>query len=187
MIKIDLDDALNFLINHKEALRKYCRIISLVQTTDISSNLDFQHTFNGFYRVRRGKEWQEYFYSFFEKNKNVETFTITNIMTQLYNDTGRIEASFSSKMLASINPDQPIWDSIILKNFGKKAPAGNTVDRISASGTLYKEIIDIYKEYLLTDESNHNIKQFDLALLEFSKITNIKKIDFLTLGTHPKS
>lgn len=55
-------------------------------------------------------------------------------MKQLYNDTGRIETSFSSKILASLHPDQHIWHCIVLKKFNKKAPTGNSIERILASG-----------------------------------------------------
>ena len=34
----------------------------------------------------------------------------------MYEATGNIEASFSSKMLATINTDMPIWDCYVVQN-----------------------------------------------------------------------
>ncbi|MDY0209336.1 MAG: hypothetical protein RBR48_04065, partial [Bacilli bacterium] len=46
---------------------KYRKIMSIVNTTDVSKNEDFQKLFNGFYRVRqRNEEWYKEFYSLFE-------------------------------------------------------------------------------------------------------------------------
>lgn len=41
------------------------------------------------------------------------------ILRELYDLTnGRIEASFSSKMYATLYPEKPIWDQFVLKFLG---------------------------------------------------------------------
>ncbi len=36
---------------------------------------------------------------------------------------GRYEPSFSSKLSATLDPNEPVWDHYVIKNTGQKAPA----------------------------------------------------------------
>ena len=81
---------------------KYKMIIENVRKVDVSADLDFQRTYNGFYRIRRNAEWRAAYYGLFEEIKNSNP-TFEQIIRTLYRDTGNIEASFSSKMLATVD------------------------------------------------------------------------------------
>ena len=96
-------------------LDKYRYIMDNVWNTDVSLNADFQRTFNGFYIVRRNEEWRKVYYGLFEQMKSGAP-TFANILTYLFEHTGNIEPSFSSKMLATIYPNQPIWDQYVVQN-----------------------------------------------------------------------
>lgn len=97
-------------------LDKYQFIMERVKKTDLSTDADFQRTFNGFYIVRRNEKWRRIYYEYFEGVK-AGTPTFESILTYLYECTGNIEPSFSSKMLATIFPDKPIWDRYVLKTW----------------------------------------------------------------------
>ena len=96
-------------------LDKYIFIINQLKRTDVSKDLLFQRTFNGFYIVRRNDAWRKVYYDYFENIKG-ESPTFSSIITHLYAHTGNIEPSFSSKMLATIFPEKPIWDQYVIKN-----------------------------------------------------------------------
>jgi len=53
------------------------------------------------------------------------------LLLRLFQKTGQIEASFVSKMPASIDPDQPIWDSMVLKNLNLKLRGKSSEIRLS--------------------------------------------------------
>lgn len=78
---------------------------------DVSSDRDFQTAFNGFYQVRRNEEWRKLFYALFEEVKGREP-SYEYILRALYEATGNVVVSFSSKMLATINADIPRWSSV---------------------------------------------------------------------------
>lgn len=62
--------------------------------------LIFNEHSTGFYIVRRNESWRKSYYEYFESVKNGKQ-TFENIITYLYESTGNIELSFSSKMLAT--------------------------------------------------------------------------------------
>ena len=51
-----------------------------------------------------------------------------SVIEELYRRTGRIEASFSSKLLSALDPNMPIWDSIVLSKLHIK-PALSQVNK----------------------------------------------------------
>lgn len=90
---------------------KLCRIAHIVEV-DVSTDTAFQKKFTSFYRVGRDDRWRREFYCLFEECKTVEALSFQYILQEMFNRTGRIEASFSSKLLATLNPQMPILDSI---------------------------------------------------------------------------
>ena len=97
-------------------LEKYNYIRENLHKCGVSKDEKFQKTFNAFYRVRRDEEGRNKFYDYFEEKKNISNITFETIIKDIFLRTGNIEASFSSKLLSTINPDMPIWDQYVLKN-----------------------------------------------------------------------
>lgn len=68
-----------------------------------------------------------YYSLFVSAKKNDVTFEY--IIRELYRLTGNVEASFSSKMLATIDASKPVWDKYVLQNLGLeltgKTPKGS--------------------------------------------------------------
>lgn len=117
-------------------LQKYLHIRNLIYNVDVSKSAEFKQAFNGFYRMRqRSQLFYDTFYRFMEENK-YQSPTFERTMNFLFEKLGRVEASFSSKLVATINPELPIWDSIVLKNLGKKAPAYYRKNRLQEAVEL---------------------------------------------------
>ena len=138
----------------------------------------FQHAFNAFYRVRRTAEWRTGYYKLLEQAKK-QHYVFANEIGCLYVETGNIEASFSSKMIATIDSDKPIWDQYVLQNMGLELKGKNPRERVENAILIYDRIERWYKDYLTTEEARKNIKEFDRWLPSYSWIPDIKKIDYL--------
>ncbi len=103
----------NFLAKKFE-IAKYVFLKDNVFITDVSKDSDYQKAFNGFYLVRRNTEWREKYYKCFQKVKMHEP-SFCNIISTLNKELdGKIEPSFSSKMLATINPQMPMEQYLLL-------------------------------------------------------------------------
>ena len=131
-----------------------------------------------FYRVRRNAEWGKCYYKIFEQAKK-EHYFFADVIGCLYVETGNIEASFSSKMIATIDPNKPIWDQYVLQNLGLELKGKNPRERVENAILIYDRIERWYKDYLTTEEARKNIKEFDRWLPSYSWIPDIKKIDYL--------
>lgn len=138
----------------------------------------FQRLFNGYYRVRRNDQWRKHYYDLFQKAR-AEQYDFAQIATELYHATGNVEASFSSKMLATINPDRPIWDQYVLLNLGLNLTGRTQDERIRNAILLYDEIIGWYKAFLATEAGKECIRSFDRWLPNYAWVSSVKKIDCL--------
>ena len=128
--------------------------------------------------VRRNAEWRQCYYRLFERAKQ-HHFSFADVIGSLYVETGNVEASFSSKMIATIDPEKPIWDQYVLQNLGLELKGKNPREKIGNAVEIYHQIGEWYAEYLKTDEARENIAEFDRWLPSYAWITDVKKIDYL--------
>lgn len=181
---MNIDSSIDILRTRYKDIEKYAEIMSKIQVTDVSVNEDLQRTFNAFYRVRRNALWRKDFYTLFEECKKKKGLSFEFILREMYKRTSRIEASFSSKMLATINPQMPIWDSIVLSKLGIKPRAHykDRQERLNESIEIYESIVDWYIELVKTSKAQVGLEVFDKAFPEFVWMTSVKKIDFILWG-----
>lgn len=157
-------------------LDKYQYIMDQVGKTDVSTDAYFQRTFNGFYMVRRNEAWRKAYYQLFEQAKT-GTPTFASILTHMFECTGNIEPSFSSKMLASIFPEKPIWDRYVVQNLNMELVGSTKQERLKNAIALYADMEKWYEDFLQTDKAQECIEVFDRLMPDYKQISNIKKID----------
>ena len=177
MIYIDAKKVIETRIAESMGFEKYKHILEIVQKTDVSTDLDFQRSFNGFCRVRRNAEWRKAYYDLFERvNKSNPSFEY--IIRTMYEATGNIEASFSSKMLAMINPEMPIWDRYVVQNLCLNMKGKTKEDQLKCAINLYDQMISWYDGFLQTENGRECISEFDRILPGYVWMSDVKKIDF---------
>lgn len=177
MEKIDPAKVFQQRIALSLGMDKYAVIMNTVRNTDVAADTTFQRTFNGFYMVRRDSQWQSHYYALFEKAKSASV-SFEDILYRLHELTGQVEASFASKMLATLNPDMPIWDQYVIKNLGVKLPSQNDPDRLRKTVEIYTSICTWYNDFLDTDNALECVSKFDEMLPDYAWVSRVKKIDF---------
>jgi hypothetical protein len=105
-----------------EGLHRYVHLQAQSHLGDLRANAAYRTQFNRFYRVRRDKAWQDQFYDLLERTKRRPT-AFAAVLRALHRRTGRYEASFASKLLATVDPEMPVIDAVVLKNLGLRLPA----------------------------------------------------------------
>ena len=138
--------------------------------------------FNGFYQLRqRPREWYEHFYRILEGLKNSER-TFGQVLQELLERTGRVEASFTSKALATRHPEQPIIDKWVLAFLKRKAnlvpPPRSSVDRIERWAQFYDQMAQWYRSFGSSPEGAKCIRRFDV-ICPGRSVCDPKKLDFM--------
>ncbi len=175
-INFDVNKIFQERLASSMGLDKYQFIMEQVKKTDVSTDTVFQRTFNGFYIVRRNETWRKVYYDHFESVKG-STPTFASILTHLYEHTGNIEPSFSSKMLATIFPDKPIWDRYVVQNLNMELVGATKEERLSNAIALYADMEKWYADFLQTDKAKECIEAFERVMPDYKHISSVKKID----------
>lgn len=165
----------------KKGLDKYINIMTTFKKINIADNLEFQKTFRNFYKIsHRINEFYIEYFKYFEGIKNDTNIDFKTILTNINSFSGYLEMSFSSKILHTINPDYPIWDSVVTKgHFEIEAPKESSkYDRIIEAVKKYNMYKDKFYEFMNSTEGKKIITAFDNYFPD-SKISDAKKIDFI--------
>lgn len=167
-----------------KGLDQYVWLQANRDSSDLRSNSLFRRRFNHFYRVRRKKEWQDQFDELLESLKG-ETVCVPDVFDALYRATGRYEASFASKLLATLDPHMPIIDSVVLKNLQLRLPAASSKDRVNRIHQLHSSLLSCCRDYLATEDGKYLVKRFRETYVA-TEVSDIKMLDLVVWQTRAK-
>jgi hypothetical protein len=175
-IALTHSEIVSLLPKVKPGLDKYLWLQSKIEGGgNFHSDSEFRRRFNGFYRVRRGSTWQESFYGLMARAKD---WPFSTVLAELSAVTGRVEASFSSKLCASLNPLLPVIDSFVLKNVGLKLPSIGSKDRARKVCEVYESLRQRYCTFLGSDNGRALVHEFRRYYPTVS-ITELKMVDLV--------
>ena len=169
---------LDNLEHRRGDLERYRFVMGAIPDRDVSQCSDFQRTFNGLYMVRRNAAWRLAFFNLLEASKT-EAVEFPDLLSALYRATGRIEASFASKLLATIDPSQPIYDSIVRQNLRLPVRRGSAAVRMAMLCEDHATIGRAYAAIIDTPEFGQLKQAFDRRFPSYACFTDVKKLDFM--------
>jgi len=169
-------------LREKGAVTKYLRLQSQVRETNVARDFDFQRSFNGYYKVRyRSQEWRRTFYEIFEASKaGSPGVGFRAVLANLHRRTTNYEASFSSKLVASLDPSAPVWDSRLMAYWGLRAPNQQHKARLEAFVEVYEMLRNLMAGLLASSGGQTIIAQFDKEFSSEAKhVSDMKKADLV--------
>ena len=161
----------------EKGLAKYLDLQKRLRATHVARDRDFQRAFNGFYRVRRNAAWQAVYFDLLEREK-AERRGFESVLRELHAGLGRYEASFASKLTASVNPALPVIDAFVLKNMGLRLPSRTSPDRLGGIGEAHRRLADSYARLLASTEGMTAVAAFEQFYPD-TGLHDVKKLDLL--------
>lgn len=166
----------------EDGLKKYLWLQDEVSRNPNAHNSPhFRKRFNHFYRIRRGAPWQDSFYSLFGRARQ-QSLGFRAVLDALRQETGRYEASFASKLVATLNPTEPVIDSVVLKNLGMKLPKATSLNRVEEIRQVHTGLKIALNAFLQTNDGKYLVAQFQ-KMYPSANITNIKMLDLVLWQT----
>jgi hypothetical protein len=150
---------------------------------------EYKRKFAHFYKLNQGLKNANDKKSFFNLLKdciNNNNDNYVDVLNKLSGKTGRNEMSFASKIVATVNPQKPVIDRIVLGHFKINRPSyGDLQQRISKSINIHNEIETDYLKFLRSNLGKELISIFNTKIKQHRnfKITKIKKLDFILWQT----
>jgi hypothetical protein len=149
---------------------------AFARSTIVADDRAFQTRFNGFYKVRRGAAWQQFFYNLMDRCRR-DRLMFSSVLVELREKTGRCEASFASKLFATVNQDWPVIDSVVLANVGEKLPRPALPDRMERIIELHQDMRDWFCWYLTSADGGFLVAEF--RRVHACNITEMKMLDLV--------
>ena len=97
-----------------KGLEKYLWLINSLHQVNVAEDREYQRRYNGYYKIRqRSVTFYKDYYNYLETKKKSGT-TFEDTLSYLHNTCGSYESSFSSKLVAMIDPTKPVWDQHVI-------------------------------------------------------------------------
>jgi hypothetical protein len=164
-------------------LAKYAWLQTELSVRDVSRDVEYRKRFGGFYRVRRSADWRDAYFGILEKAKSAP-IPFEEALQRLFEATGRVEASFASKLVATVDPLQPVIDSVVLANLGLRLPTQAASDRFARIRHIHRQLAQLYSTFLASHSGRYLVSQFHQAYPD-AQVTEIKMLDFVLWQTRP--
>lgn len=164
----------------ERGLASYSWLQAELHKRNVAADREFQKKFGGFYRVRRNAQWRGAFSGILERAKT-SPLTFGHALRRIHEATGRVEASFASKLVA-IDPDQPVIDSLVVGNLGLKLPKAHAPNRLQDLEAVHRQMAVAYKAYLDSREGRRLVEAFRCRYPD-SNLSAIKMLDLVLWKT----
>lgn len=162
-----------------KGLRSYCWLQNNFINCNVSIDREFQSRYNAFYRVRRNAQWRKKYFSLMESTKTTHGVNFEYALHWLFKSTGNFEASFASKLVATLNPDVPVIDRFVLANMDLRLPYPHEDNRERKIIAVYNELVTRFSELMNTPSIKVLYSRFDQYYPHNINISNLKKVDLV--------
>lgn len=98
-----------------------------------------------------------------EREKSSASTAYGDVLREMHEFTGNVEASFASKMIATLHPDKPIWDSLVLARLGLMLKVPTAQAKLENAVEVCEQIVSWCETYLATDDCEKSIISFEFS------------------------
>jgi hypothetical protein len=163
----------------RKGVQQYLAIMDALPTVNVATDRDFQRQYNTFYRVRqKPARWYSTYFHYLQACKS-EPATFEQVLDYLHSQLSSYEASFASKLAATLNPREPIWDKFVLQNTGHRSPPYGCEDRLARIKAVYASLRTWYANKLAAEDGRLIVAVFNEMVPEHNRISDLKKVDFV--------
>ena len=163
-------------------LDSYDYLQKRLSKTNVAADLEYQSKYIGFYVMgRRPAGWYSCYFNLLEQQKKNRRLLFEETLRNIHSSTRRVEPSFSSKLVATVRPEMPVYDSLVLANLNIKRPRSYVPADIRLTDALraYEEIQTFHEDLLRYKFFQKLKSEFDRRFSQFSHFTDAKKLDIL--------
>ena len=171
----------NAIQSAQSHLAAYRQLMHLLPKVDVTKDKEFQERFVAFHQIaHRSPAWHATYFQLLEVAKVIGA-EFADVLEELWQETGRYEPAYASRLVANADPGQPIWDRFTLTRSGLRAPAYLDPDKLKKAGDVYYQIRKWYAGYLESPGGQRLVDLFDKEAPEFQAINDLKKVEFTLL------
>lgn len=163
-----------------KVLATYCWLQDNLHKRNVAVDTEYRKKFSGYYRMRFvSQEYRDQFFELFEEIKSESSPSFRVVSQKLFQVDGKHEFSFITKMLHTIEPSRPIYDSqvdIALEIHRYYQP--NFEEKLRQDEHILAQISAAYRELASSPGMIELLAEFDKIIPGYTMSAE-KKIDFI--------
>ena len=163
-----------------KVLATYCWLQDNLHKRNVAVDTEYRKKFSGYYRMRFvSQEYRDQFFELFEEIKSESSPSFRVVSQKLFQVDGKHEFSFITKMLHTIEPSRPIYDSqvdIALEIHRYYQP--NFEEKLRQDEHILAQISAAYRELASSPGMIELLAEFD-KIIPGHTMSAEKKIDFI--------
>ena len=163
-----------------KVLATYCWLQDNLHKRNVAVDTEYRKKFSGYYRMRFvSQEYRDHFFKLFEEIKSESSPSFRAVSQKLFQVDGKHEFSFITKMLHTIEPSRPIYDSqvdIALEIHRYYQP--NFEEKLRQDEHILAQISAAYRELASSPGMIELLAEFD-KIIPGHTMSAEKKIDFI--------
>ena len=177
----NIEEVVRRLMRIENRLKDYDYLCQNLMTTDVTAGTEFQIKYRDYY-VMNDLDWEACWYDEYfrilEREKFEREVPFERILKDIHAITNRVETSFTSKLLATVNPCLAVYDKYVRENLRLENPSDYPREvRIDKSIEVYSCLQILASEIIQSESFDTWRNRFDEAFPQFSHFTDIKKLD----------
>ena len=161
-------------------LSTYCWLMDNLHIRNVFTDQEYRKTFAGYYRMRFvSQPYRDAFFALFEQMKAHPSVPFEEVSAQLYQIDHKHEFSFITKMLHTIDPTRPIYDSQVDTALQiHRMYQANFSKRLEQDAKILNKISAYYQDLKSAPQMKDVLTTFD-HIAPMCKISTEKKLDFI--------
>lgn len=174
----------------RKDIEPYVQLVEQLPKKNVGQDKDYQREYCKYWKLNSARLCEKYlaeYFDYLERCKSCrDNVTVEKVSRKLYeipaNKNGQsLQFSFASKFVHMLNPEQPVYDSMVETFFGLKSGSDikNFDKKISHLLCSYKFLQEEYGRVLEERLLEHSIMRFREKFEICEDYTNIKVIDTL--------
>lgn len=180
ILAIRRDRILRGMRKRKNAIARYDCLVNSLHSSNVANDATYQRVFIGYYGVRgRNDEWRRDFFGILEREKNNESVCFSALLEELWGKVQKVELSFTSKLIATIDPNRPVYDSNVEDCLGLDGPKPHMpVEERKRCAIEAYDSLTTQTSAMINGTAFLDFREsFDEEFPEFRHFTDIKKLD----------
>ena len=163
-----------------KVLATYCWLQDNLHKRNVAVDTEYRKKFSGYYRMRFvSQEYRDQFFKLFEEIKSESSPSFRVVSQKLFQVDGKHEFSFIAKMLHTIEPSRPIYDSQVDIALGiHRCYQPNFEAKLRQDEHILAQISAAYRELASSPDMIELLAEFD-KIIPGHTMSAEKKIDFI--------
>ena len=163
-----------------KVLATYCWLQDNLHKRNVAVDTEYRKKFSGYYRMRFvSQEYRDQFFKLFEEIKSESSPSFRAVSQKLFQVDGKHEFSFITKMLHTIEPSRPIYDSQVDIALGiHRYYQANFEEKLRQDEHILAQIAAAYRELVSSPGMIELLAEFDKIIPGYTMSAE-KKIDFI--------